>query len=68
MAGIFEGRDRTTGELKWTVTRVDRVFGSNAQLRATAEVYARDVARSKLVGDFLAAWNKVMNLVRFDLA
>jgi catalase-peroxidase len=64
----FEGRDRTTGELKWTATRVDLVFGSNSQLRALAEVYAQDDAREKFVRDFVAAWSKVMNLDRFDLA
>jgi len=64
---VFEGRDRATGEKKWTGTRVDLVFGSNAQLRAIAEVYASDDAKEKFVRDFLAAWNKVMNLDRFDL-
>ncbi len=64
---VFEGRDRATGELKWTATRVDLVFGSNAQLRAIAEVYACDDANEKFVHDFVAAWNKVMNLDRFDL-
>jgi catalase-peroxidase len=64
----FEGRDRATGELKWTGTRVDLIFGSNSQLRALAEVYAQDDAREKFVRDFVAAWNKVMNLDRFDLA
>jgi catalase-peroxidase len=63
----FEGRDRNTGELKWTATRVDLVFGSNSQLRALAEVYAQDDAKEKFVRDFVAAWNKVMNLDRFDL-
>jgi catalase-peroxidase len=63
----FEGRDRRTGELKWTGTRVDLVFGSNSQLRALAEVYAQDDAREKFVRDFVAAWDKVMNLDRFDL-
>jgi len=63
----FEGRDRNTGELKWTGTRVDLVFGSNSQLRALAEVYAQDDAKEKFVHDFIAAWNKVMNLDRFDL-
>jgi catalase-peroxidase len=67
-ADLFEGRDRTSGELKWTGTRVDLVFGSNSQLRALAEVYASSDAREKFVGDFVAAWNKVMNLDRFDLA
>jgi len=65
--GIFEGRDRKTGELKWTGTRVDLVFGSNSQLRALAEVYACDDSRKKFVQDFIAAWDKVMNLDRFDL-
>ncbi len=65
--GVFEGRDRKTGELKWTGTRVDLVFGSNSQLRAIAEVYASDDARGKFVRDFVAAWSKVMNLDRFDL-
>ena len=65
---LFEGRDRTTGELKWTGTRVDLIFGSNSQLRALAEVYAQDDAQAKFVGDFVAAWNKVMNADRFDLA
>ncbi len=64
----FEGYDRKTGELKWTGTRVDLIFGSNSQLRAIAEVYACDDAREKFVHDFVAAWNKVMNLDRFDLA
>jgi catalase-peroxidase len=63
----FEGRDRKTGELKWTGTRVDLVFGSNSQLRALAEVYAQDDAGEKFVRDFVAAWSKVMNLDRFDL-
>ena len=64
---IFEGHDRKTGTLKWTGTRVDLVFGSNSQLRALAEVYAQDDAKEKFVRDFIAAWNKVMNLDRFDL-
>jgi catalase-peroxidase len=63
----FEGRDRKTGALKWTATRVDLVFGSNSQLRALAEVYAQDDGSEKFVRDFVAAWNKVMNLDRFDL-
>jgi catalase-peroxidase len=63
----FEGRARGTGELKWTGSRVDLVFGSNSELRALAEVYACDDAREKFVGDFVAAWHKVMNLDRFDL-
>jgi catalase-peroxidase len=65
---IFEGRDRKTGELKWTGTRADLIFGSNSQLRALAEVYGSLDAQKKMVGDFVAAWNKVMNLDRFDLA
>jgi len=65
---VFEGRDRATGELKWTGTRVDLVFGSNSQLRALAEVYACDGSQKKFVRDFVAAWNKVMNADRFDLA
>ena len=64
---LFEGRDRATGELKWTGTRVDLVFGSNSQLRALSEVYAQDDAKAKFVNDFIAAWDKVMNLDRFDL-
>ncbi|MHB8826247.1 MAG: catalase/peroxidase HPI [Acidimicrobiales bacterium] len=63
----FEGRDRATGTLKWTASRADLVFGSNSQLRAIAEVYACDDAREKFVRDFVAAWDKVMNLDRFDL-
>jgi catalase-peroxidase len=65
---VFDGRDRTTGDLKWTGTRVDLIFGSNSQLRALAEVYASADAAKKFVHDFVAAWNKVMNLDRFDLA
>ncbi|EDP63735.1 hypothetical protein BAL199_26422 [alpha proteobacterium BAL199] len=65
---VFEGRDRTTGELKWTGTRVDLIFGSNSQLRAIAEVYACDDSKERFVGDFVAAWTKVMNADRFDLA
>jgi catalase-peroxidase len=65
---VFEGRDRKTGALKWTGTRVDLVFGSSSQLRALAEVYASSDAQEKLVHDFVAAWNKVMNLDRFDRA
>ncbi len=64
---LFEGRDRKTGEVKWTATRVDLIFGSNSELRAIAEVYATDDAKEKFVKDFIAAWNKVMNLDRFDL-
>jgi catalase-peroxidase len=65
---VFEGRDRATGELKWTGTRVDLIFGSNSELRAVAEVYGCDDSQEKFVNDFIAAWNKVMNLDRFDLA
>jgi catalase-peroxidase len=65
---IFEGRDRATGEVKWTGTRVDLIFGSNTELRAIAEVYACADGQQKFVNDFVAAWNKVMNLDRFDLA
>ena len=65
---VFEGRDRATGDVKWTATRVDLVFGSNSQLRALAEVYAQDDAGRKFVDDFVAAWAKVMNADRFDLA
>ncbi|BCA78555.1 catalase/peroxidase HPI [Desulfuromonas sp. AOP6] len=64
---VFEGRDRQSGELKWTGTRVDLIFGSNSELRAVAEVYACADAQEKFVNDFVAAWNKVMNLDRFDL-
>jgi catalase-peroxidase len=67
-ADVFEGRDRKTGAVKWTGTRVDLVFGSNSQLRALAEVYGSSDAEKKFVHDFVAAWNKVMNLDRFDLA
>ena len=63
----FEGRDRKTGELKWTATRVDLVFGSDSQLRALAEVYGCTDSQEKFLHDFVAAWNKVMNLDRFDL-
>ena len=65
---VFEGRDRETGELRWTGTRVDLIFGSNSELRALAEVYACNDAEQKFVRDFVAAWDKVMNLDRFDLA
>ncbi|MGC2708959.1 MAG: peroxidase family protein, partial [Candidatus Sulfotelmatobacter sp.] len=65
---VYEGRDRATGELKWTATRVDLVFGSNSQLRALAEVYASDDSKELFVKQFAAAWSKVMNLDRFDLA
>ncbi|MDQ2874680.1 MAG: catalase/peroxidase HPI [Actinomycetota bacterium] len=67
-ANTFEGRDAATGDVKWTGSRADLVFGSNSELRALAEVYASDDAREKFVNDFVAAWNKVMNLDRFDLA
>ena len=67
-AEVFEGRDRKTGELKWTGTRVDLVFGSNSQLRALAEVYGCKDSQEKFLHDFVAVWNKVMNLDRFDLA
>jgi len=67
-ADVFEGRDRATGALKWTGTRCDLVFGSNSQLRALAEVYACEDSAEKFVHDFIATWNKVMNLDRFDLA
>jgi catalase-peroxidase len=66
--GVYEGRDRTTGKIKWTGTRVDLIFGSNSQLRAIAEVYASDDSKETFVKDFVAAWSKVMNLDRFDLA
>ncbi|MCA3302547.1 MAG: catalase/peroxidase HPI [Roseomonas sp.] len=66
-ADMFEGRDRTTGNVKWTATRVDLVFGSNSELRALSEVYAQDDNQAKFVKDFVAAWNKVMMLDRFDL-
>jgi catalase-peroxidase len=66
--GVYEGSDRATGKLKWTATRVDLVFGSNSQLRALAEVYASDDSKDAFVKDFAAAWNKVMNLDRYDLA
>jgi catalase-peroxidase len=65
---VFEGRDRKTGEIRWTGTRVDLVFGSSAELRALAEVYGSSDAQEKLVRDFVAAWTKVMNLDRFDVA
>jgi catalase-peroxidase len=65
---VFDGRDRVTGELKWTGTRVDLIFGSNSQLRALAEVYACEDSMDKFVIDFIGVWNKVMNLDRFDLA
>jgi catalase-peroxidase len=65
---VFEGRDRATGALKWTGTRVDLIFGSNSQLRALAEVYASADSQEKFLHDFAAVWSKVMNLGRFDLA
>jgi catalase-peroxidase len=66
-AQVYEGRDRSSGELRWTATAVDLVFGSNSQLRAIAEFYGCDDAQEKFVGDFIAAWTKVMNLDRFEL-
>src|SRR5206468_2300137 len=66
--GVYEGRDRKTTEFKWTGTRVDLIFGSHSQLRALAEVYACADSKEKFVKDFAAAWTKVMNLDRFDLA
>ena len=67
-ADVFEGRDCKSGELKWTGTRVDLIFGSNSQLRALAEVYGSSDAQKKFINDFIAVWNKVMNLDRFDIA
>lgn len=64
---FFEGRNRNTGELKWTATRADLIFGSNSELRAIAEVYACSDSKEKFVKEFVSAWNKVMNLDRFDL-
>ena len=64
---VFEGRDRATGEVKWTGTRVDLIFGSNSELRAIAEIYGSDDSGDRFVNDFVAAWDKVMNLDRFDL-
>jgi len=64
---VFEGRDRKSGDSKWTATRVDLVFGSNSQLRALAELYAQADTKDKFVRDFVAAWSKVMNLDRFDM-
>jgi len=66
--GVLEGRDRTTGKLKWTATVTDLVFGSNSQLRAIAEVYGCSDSQQVFVRDFVAAWTKVMNLDRYDLA
>jgi catalase-peroxidase len=65
---VYEGRDRATSKLKWTGTRIDLLFGSNSQLRAIAEVYACADSKQTFVKDFAAAWNKVMNLDRYDLA
>jgi catalase-peroxidase len=65
---IFEGRDRATGALKWTATRVDLIFGSDSQLRALAEVYGCQDSQEKFMRDFVVAWNKIMNLDRFDLS
>jgi catalase-peroxidase len=67
-AQVFEGRDRKTGAVKWTGTRVDLVFGSNSLLRALAEVYAQDDSKEKFVRDFVAAWTKIMNADRFEIA
>jgi catalase-peroxidase len=67
-ANVFEGHDRKSGKLKWTGTRVDLIFGSNSELRSLAEVYGTDDAQAKFVADFVAAWTKVMNADRFDLA
>jgi catalase-peroxidase len=64
---VYEGRDRATGEVRWSATAADLVFGSHSQLRALAEVYASDDASGKFVRDFVAAWDKVMSLDRFDL-
>jgi catalase-peroxidase len=64
---VYEGRDRKTGQVKWTGTNVDLVFGYNSQLRALAELYAQEDSKEKFVNDFVAAWNKVMNNDRFDL-
>jgi catalase-peroxidase len=66
--GVFEGRDRSTNKVKWTGTRVDLLFGSNSQLRAIAEVYACSDSKETFVKDFVAAWSKVMNLDRYDVA
>ena len=66
-AGVFEGHDRESGELRWTGSRVDLIFGSNSELRALAEVYASNDAGQKFAKDFVAAWDKIMNLDRFDL-
>ncbi len=66
--GVFEGRDRATDAIKWTGTRADLIFGSNSQLRAVAEVYACSDSKEAFVKDFVSAWNKVMNLDRYDVA
>jgi catalase-peroxidase len=66
-AKVYEGYDRATGEVRWTATAADLVFGAHSQLRALAEVYASDDAKEKFVRDFVTAWNKVMNLDRYDL-
>jgi catalase-peroxidase len=66
-ANVFEGHDRASGEKVWTATRVDLVFGSNSELRALAEVYGQDDAKERFVRDFVKAWDKVMNLDRFEL-
>jgi catalase-peroxidase len=66
--GVYEGRDRKTGEVKWTATRFDLIFGSHSQLRALAEAYACSDSKEAFVKDFAAAWSKVMNLDRYDLA
>jgi catalase-peroxidase len=65
---VYDGRDRATGDVKWTATAVDLVFGSHSQLRAICEVYAQSDSQEKFVRDFVAAWDKVMNLDRFDIA
>jgi catalase-peroxidase len=65
--GLYEGYDRKTGQIKWTASPVDLLFGSNSELRAVSEVYASDDAKEKFVRDFVAAWTKVINLDRFDL-
>jgi catalase-peroxidase len=65
---VFEGRDRKSGDVKWTASRVDLIFGSNSELRALAEVYGCSDSKAKFVEDFVAAWTKVMNLDRFDIA
>ncbi|MHB2037632.1 MAG: catalase/peroxidase HPI, partial [Nitrososphaerales archaeon] len=67
-ADVFQGVDRATGKIKWMGTRVDLIFGSNSQLRALAEVYGCEDSQEKFLYDFVAAWNKVMNLDRFDIA